>query len=284
MQAKIFEPTPPGARKVVIATNIAETSLTIDGIKVRGALWDRWALCAGFACGPFGVGLGQGRRASPLASKSAAAVGHPHQLLLLCCCSTAAPLLLRCCSAAALLLQRAAPASAARPIVTRVLRRPPPPLARAVRDRPGLLQAEQLQPALRHGVAAGEPSPPPAARSVLGPRADCQLPWPKHTRTHNETKQYSSPSHPLSPPVCLRLQVTPISKASALQRAGRAGRTSPGKCFRLYTAWAYQHELEDNTVPEIQRTNLGNVVLLLKSLGIHDLVNFDFMDPPPTGE
>lgn len=77
------------------------------------------------------------------------------------------------------------------------------------------------------------------------------------------------------------LQVTPISKASALQRAGRAGRTAPGKCFRLYTAYAYQHELEDNTVPEIQRTNLGNVVLLLKSLGINDLVNFDFMDPPP---
>ncbi|KAL6774279.1 hypothetical protein ACKKBG_A24410 [Auxenochlorella protothecoides x Auxenochlorella symbiontica] len=78
------------------------------------------------------------------------------------------------------------------------------------------------------------------------------------------------------------LQVTPISKASALQRAGRAGRTAPGKCFRLYTAWAYQHELEDSTVPEIQRTNLGNVVLMLKSLGINDLINFDFMDPPPT--
>ena len=39
--------------------------------------------------------------------------------------------------------------------------------------------------------------------------------------------------------------------------------------------------MDDNTVPEIQRTNLANVVLLLKSLGIHDLVNFDFMDPPP---
>lgn len=56
---------------------------------------------------------------------------------------------------------------------------------------------------------------------------------------------------------------------------------SAGKCFRLYTAWAYKHELEDNTVPEIQRTNLGNVVLLLKSLGINDLIHFDFMDPPP---
>jgi pre-mRNA-splicing factor ATP-dependent RNA helicase DHX16 len=77
------------------------------------------------------------------------------------------------------------------------------------------------------------------------------------------------------------LVVSPISKASANQRAGRAGRVSPGKCFRLYTAWAYKHELEDNPVPEIQRTNLGNVVLLLKSLGINDLINFDFMDPPP---
>lgn len=132
MQAKIFEPTPPGARKVVIATNIAETSLTIDGIKY-------------------------------------------------------------------------------------------------VID-PGFCKQNAYNP-----------------------------------RTGMES-----------------LQVVPISKASALQRAGRAGRTAPGKCFRLYTAWAYQHELEESTVPEIQRTNLGNVVLMLKSLGINDLINFDFMDPPPT--
>ncbi len=132
MQAKIFEPTPPGARKVVIATNIAETSLTIDGIKY-------------------------------------------------------------------------------------------------VID-PGFCKQNSYNP-----------------------------------RTGMES-----------------LQVTPISKASAMQRTGRAGRTSPGKCFRLYTAWAFQHELEDNSVPEIQRTNLGNVVLLLKSLGINDLINFDFMDPPPS--
>ena len=39
--------------------------------------------------------------------------------------------------------------------------------------------------------------------------------------------------------------------------------------------------LQDTTIPEIQRTNLGNVVLLLKSLGINDLIHFDFMDPPP---
>jgi pre-mRNA-splicing factor ATP-dependent RNA helicase DHX16 len=49
----------------------------------------------------------------------------------------------------------------------------------------------------------------------------------------------------------------------------------------LYTKWAYKNELEENTVPEIQRTNLGMVVLMLKSLGINDLIGFEFMDPPP---
>ncbi|KAL1810558.1 hypothetical protein ACET3Z_027548 [Daucus carota] len=76
------------------------------------------------------------------------------------------------------------------------------------------------------------------------------------------------------------LLVTPISKASANQRAGRSGRTGPGKCFRLYTLHNYRHDMEDNTVPEIQRTNLANVVLSLKSLGISDVSEFDFMDPP----
>ncbi|KAI0086578.1 pre-mRNA splicing factor [Irpex rosettiformis] len=77
------------------------------------------------------------------------------------------------------------------------------------------------------------------------------------------------------------LIVVPCSRASANQRAGRAGRVGPGKAFRLYTKWAYSNELEENTVPEIQRTNLGMVVLLLKSLGINDLIGFEFMDPPP---
>mmetsp|Transcript_4561 Transcript_4561/g.7071 ORF Transcript_4561/g.7071 Transcript_4561/m.7071 type:complete len:1066 (+) Transcript_4561:101-3298(+) len=78
------------------------------------------------------------------------------------------------------------------------------------------------------------------------------------------------------------LVVTPISQAAANQRAGRAGRTQAGKCFRLYTAWSFQNELEPNTTPEILRTNMGNVVLMLKSLGINDLINFDFMDRPPS--
>ena len=71
-----------------------------------------------------------------------------------------------------------------------------------------------------------------------------------------------------------------VSKASAQQRAGRAGRTKPGKCFRLYTEKAYQQEMQENTYPEILRSNLGTVVLHLKKLGIDDLVHFDFMDPP----
>ncbi|CAJ2666886.1 unnamed protein product [Trifolium pratense] len=79
------------------------------------------------------------------------------------------------------------------------------------------------------------------------------------------------------------LLVTPISKASAMQRAGRSGRTGPGKCFRLYTSHSFQNDLDDNTSPEIQRTNLANVVLTLYSLGIEyeKLLRFEFMDPPP---
>ncbi|KAJ1549100.1 hypothetical protein HK405_009784 [Cladochytrium tenue] len=76
------------------------------------------------------------------------------------------------------------------------------------------------------------------------------------------------------------LLVSPISKASAQQRAGRAGRTRPGKCFRLYTEKAFLKDLQDQTYPEILRCNLGTVVLQLKKLGIEDLVHFDFMDPP----
>eukprot|EP01103_Thecamoeba_quadrilineata_P005143 TRINITY_DN1497_c0_g1_i2.p1 TRINITY_DN1497_c0_g1~~TRINITY_DN1497_c0_g1_i2.p1 ORF type:complete len:524 (-),score=118.91 TRINITY_DN1497_c0_g1_i2:57-1607(-) len=76
------------------------------------------------------------------------------------------------------------------------------------------------------------------------------------------------------------LLVSPISKASAQQRAGRAGRTQPGKTFRLYTERAFQNDLLSQTHPEILRSNLGAVVLQLKKLGINDLVHFDFMDPP----
>ena len=77
------------------------------------------------------------------------------------------------------------------------------------------------------------------------------------------------------------LLVTPVSKANANQRSGRAGRTGPGYCFRLYTDRQFREELMEAAVPEIQRSNLANVVLLLKTLGIDNLMDFDFMDPPP---
>uniref|UniRef100_A0A7N8X5F4 Pre-mRNA-splicing factor ATP-dependent RNA helicase PRP16 n=1 Tax=Mastacembelus armatus TaxID=205130 RepID=A0A7N8X5F4_9TELE len=77
------------------------------------------------------------------------------------------------------------------------------------------------------------------------------------------------------------LQVYPISQANGNQRAGRAGRTGPGQCYRLYTQSAFKNEMLTTTIPEIQRTNLANVVLLLKSLGVQDLLLFHFMDPPP---
>ena len=100
------------------------------------------------------------------------------------------------------------------------------------------------------------------------------------------------------------LLVSPISKASAQQRAGRAGRTRPGKCFRLYTEKDFMKELEEQTHPEILRSNLSNTVLELVKLGIKvgggvfelltsdlilffylcavvkDLVKFDYVDAP----
>lgn len=78
------------------------------------------------------------------------------------------------------------------------------------------------------------------------------------------------------------LVVTPISQAQAKQRSGRAGRTGPGKCFRLYTEAAFQSEMLPTSIPEIQRQNLSHTILMLKAMGINDLLHFDFMDPPPT--
>lgn len=76
------------------------------------------------------------------------------------------------------------------------------------------------------------------------------------------------------------LTAVPVSKASATQRAGRAGRTKPGKCYRLYTEQNYDN-LEESTVPEIQRSNLAPVILQLKALGIDNIARFDYLTPPP---
>jgi pre-mRNA-splicing factor ATP-dependent RNA helicase DHX15/PRP43 len=76
------------------------------------------------------------------------------------------------------------------------------------------------------------------------------------------------------------LLVSPISKASAQQRAGRAGRTRPGKCFRLYTKKDFMKELEEQTHPEILRSNLASTVLILVRAGVKDLARFDWVDAP----
>ncbi|KIK95522.1 hypothetical protein PAXRUDRAFT_376208 [Paxillus rubicundulus Ve08.2h10] len=76
------------------------------------------------------------------------------------------------------------------------------------------------------------------------------------------------------------LLVCPISKASAQQRAGRAGRTRPGKCFRLYTEKDFMSELEEQTHPEILRSNLATTVLGMVKAGVRDLVKFDYVDSP----
>ena len=76
------------------------------------------------------------------------------------------------------------------------------------------------------------------------------------------------------------LTATGVSKAAATQRAGRAGRTRPGKCFRLYTEPSFQ-SLDDATIPEIQRSNLAPVILQLKALGIDNIARFNFITSPP---
>ncbi|XP_030960687.1 probable pre-mRNA-splicing factor ATP-dependent RNA helicase DEAH4 [Quercus lobata] len=78
------------------------------------------------------------------------------------------------------------------------------------------------------------------------------------------------------------LDVVQISKVQANQRAGRAGRTRPGKCYRLYPSILYNDDFLDVTVPEIQRSSLAGSVLYLKSLDLSDMdiLKFEFLDPP----
>uniref|UniRef100_A0A803M6S3 RNA helicase n=1 Tax=Chenopodium quinoa TaxID=63459 RepID=A0A803M6S3_CHEQI len=78
------------------------------------------------------------------------------------------------------------------------------------------------------------------------------------------------------------LDIVQISRVQANQRAGRAGRTCPGKCYRLYSSIVYKDDFMEAAVPEIQRTSLAGSVLYLKSLDLPgiDILKFDFLDPP----
>lgn len=75
------------------------------------------------------------------------------------------------------------------------------------------------------------------------------------------------------------LDIVPIAKSEAVQRSGRAGRTKPGKSYRLYSE-TFFGEMEEATVPEIQRSSLTSVVLDLKCMGIPNVIEFSYVDPP----
>ncbi|QDT31514.1 ATP-dependent RNA helicase HrpA [Thalassoglobus polymorphus] len=76
-----------------------------------------------------------------------------------------------------------------------------------------------------------------------------------------------------------RLPIEAISQASANQRKGRCGRVAPGVCVRLYSEADFKNR-DEYTQPEIQRTNLANVILQMKALKLGKLENFPFIDPP----
>ncbi len=71
-----------------------------------------------------------------------------------------------------------------------------------------------------------------------------------------------------------------VSKASASQRTGRAGRTGPGHCYRLYSSAVYERDFEEHAEPEILRTPIEGVVLQLKGMNLQNVVNFPFPTPP----
>jgi ATP-dependent helicase HrpA len=76
-----------------------------------------------------------------------------------------------------------------------------------------------------------------------------------------------------------RLPIEPISQASAAQRSGRSGRTAPGVCIRLYSEEDFEARPR-YTDPEILRTNLAAVILQMASLGLGEIEQFPFLDPP----
>lgn len=75
------------------------------------------------------------------------------------------------------------------------------------------------------------------------------------------------------------LTLTRISRSSADQRAGRAGRVQPGECVRLWSAEEHEH-LDASIPPEIQRMDVASAILTLKSVGVDDVASFDFLDAP----
>lgn len=75
------------------------------------------------------------------------------------------------------------------------------------------------------------------------------------------------------------LDMVEHSKAGCEQRAGRAGRTREGTCYRMFSKESFNERL-DFTEPEIKRTSLASIVLAMEDIGINNIIDFDFVDPP----
>ncbi|KAL0398516.1 UNVERIFIED_CONTAM: putative pre-splicing factor ATP-dependent RNA helicase DEAH9 [Sesamum radiatum] len=115
------------------------------------------------------------------------------------------------------------------------------------------------------------------------PRADQDLvfsPTPRGKRKVVISTNIAETSLTLEITDIENLVVAPISKASARQRAGRAGRVRPGKCYRLYTEEYFINEMSADGIPEMQRSNLVPCVIQLKALGIDNILGFDWPASP----
>lgn len=77
-----------------------------------------------------------------------------------------------------------------------------------------------------------------------------------------------------------KFQVRWISKAAANQRSGRAGRTGPGHCYRLYSSAVYERDFDQFSAPEIERMPIEGLLLQMKDMCLHNVVNFPFPSPP----
>ncbi|XP_061976985.1 probable pre-mRNA-splicing factor ATP-dependent RNA helicase DEAH9 isoform X3 [Populus nigra] len=116
------------------------------------------------------------------------------------------------------------------------------------------------------------------------PRADQDLvfsPTPRGKRKVVISTNIAETSLTLEISDIENLVVAPISKASARQRAGRAGRVRPGKCYRLYTEEYFVNEMSSVGIPEMQRSKLVSCVIQLKALGIDNILGFDWPASPP---
>ncbi|CAA7017122.1 unnamed protein product [Microthlaspi erraticum] len=136
------------------------------------------------------------------------------------------------------------------------------------------LYSSFLTPAMQHMIF--DPAPHPAVRKIVVAEASLAIDGIVYVVDPGVSRQKV-----YYPPTGLEsLLVSPISKACAEQRAGRAGRARPGKCFRLYTEQNFS-DLSESRVPEICRSNLENTVLILKRLLGHvNLLSFEVVDPP----